>query len=160
MILLARSSAGWRSLCRIVSRRRSAPPGPASDPVPDVLAEADGIVALSDDPDPIVRLLRGGIPRESLRLLLVRPARSAEAEKRLLLASRRHRVRLVADLEARVRQEHRAQLPAKGDRSSAEKTGDGDLRVAGDALDRRRASRELTARGADADALQAQDRGQ
>ena len=101
LVLLARDASGHRSLCRIVSRRRTEGfHRPAGDPVPDLLAYPDGVFALTDDPAAAARLLGGGFPSRFARLLLVRPARSAEGERRVLDAARRLGLPLVADLDA------------------------------------------------------------
>ena len=101
LVLLARNATGYRSLCRIVSRRRadrSADPG--ADPAADLLLDSEGLFALTDDVAAAARLLRGGFPRRFLRLLLVRPARSAVAERAVLEGARRWELPLVADYDA------------------------------------------------------------
>ena len=101
LVLLARDASGYRSLCRIVSCRRTE--GfyeAAADPVPDLLAEPAGLFAMTDDPVAAADLLRGGFPARFARLLLVRPARSAEEDRTVRAASRRLGLPLVADLDA------------------------------------------------------------
>lgn len=100
-MLVARDASGYRSLCRIVSRRRTGGfPGPAGDPVPDLLADPDGLFAMTDDPGAAARLLGGGFPARFARLLVVRPRRSAHQERRVLDASRSLGLPVVADLDA------------------------------------------------------------
>ena len=101
LVLVARNREGYRSLCRIVSRRRTLPTGVASgDPVRDFLANTAGLFALSDDPEPLERLLEEGIPPASMGLLHVRPARSASEEARVFDAARRLGLPRIADLDA------------------------------------------------------------
>jgi DNA polymerase III alpha subunit len=100
LVLLARNSGGYRSLCRIVSRRRTgALLKPLGDPVPDVVAAPDGLFALTDDPFALERLLAAGFPRRFARLLWVRPRYDAREEGRVLAAASRLGVPLVADLD-------------------------------------------------------------
>jgi DNA-directed DNA polymerase III PolC len=106
LVLLAAGDEGYRSLCRIISRRRGAsgsrgPEGMlGSDPLPLVLTFPAGLFALSDDPYVLERLLESGsFPREQLGLLLVRPAAPPGEETRLE-AAQRLGVRVVADLDA------------------------------------------------------------
>ncbi len=106
IVLLAADAAGYRSLCRIVSRRRGAAGARSAegalgrDPLPLVVQHAEGLFALSDDPAVAERLLaRGGFPRERLGILLVRPTEpAADAARRE--AAGRLAVPLVADLDA------------------------------------------------------------
>src|SRR6266567_1514009 len=52
LVLLALNESGYRSLCRIVSRRRGGVKGETGgcgDPLPLVMQQAEGLVALSDD---------------------------------------------------------------------------------------------------------------
>jgi DNA-directed DNA polymerase III PolC len=102
IILIAFDYSGYRSLCRIVSRRRGRSKGGdragCGDPIPLAEQHPDGLFVLSDDPAVIERLVQGGrFSRDRIGLLLVRPdsaaANSAETAARL-------QVRLVADLDA------------------------------------------------------------
>ena len=101
LVLLARDATGYRSLCRIVSRRRTEGfHAPADDPVADLLADPDGVFAMTDDAGAAARLLDGGFPPRFARLLLVRPAWSPDEERSVLDASRRLGLPIVADLDA------------------------------------------------------------
>jgi DNA polymerase III alpha subunit len=104
LLLLAQGAAGWRSLCRIVSRRRggigSGEGRLGRDPLPLVARHAEGLFALSDDARVLRRLLESGAFAEGrLGLLLVRPGDGAR-ERELLGAARELGVRIVADLDA------------------------------------------------------------
>ena len=106
VVLLARDRTGYESLCRIVTWRRggsvhrpSEGNGKDARPVPDLLETAgtEGLVALTDDTELAdVLLERGILPRDSLRLLLVRPG-PRRREARVRSASARLRIPLVAD---------------------------------------------------------------
>ncbi len=98
LVLLAREPSGYRSLCRIVSRRRTQGIRATGDPIPDVLADPDGLVTLTDDPGAAARLLGAGFPARFVRLLLIRPT-PVHAERIVLDASRRLGLPLVADLD-------------------------------------------------------------
>src|SRR5688500_4290687 len=74
--LLARGPSGYRSLCSTVSRRRTSGCDAGGEPVPDVPADPDGVLVLSDDPGAAARLVGAGCPARFARLLLIRPARS------------------------------------------------------------------------------------
>ncbi|HSR10998.1 MAG TPA: hypothetical protein VLS90_06100, partial [Thermodesulfobacteriota bacterium] len=105
VVLLAAHSTGYRGLCRIVSRRRGAGGRRGGkgflgkDPVPFVLAEPDGLFALSDDPVAVRSLIEGGFPRDRAGLLVVRPGHS-EGETGRLDAARALGIRPVADLDS------------------------------------------------------------
>ncbi|HEX7038442.1 MAG TPA: PHP domain-containing protein [Pseudomonadales bacterium] len=79
LVLLARNAAGYRSLCRIVSLRRGgsgsrAEQRLATDAVQALGLNAEGLLALSDDPAVLERVLRtGALGREQLGFLLVSP---------------------------------------------------------------------------------------
>jgi DNA-directed DNA polymerase III PolC len=101
LILLALDESGYRSLCRIVSRRRGrAKDGDQAgcgDPVPVAEQHHEGLYALSDDPAVIERLVQGGrFSRDRIGLLVVHPD-SATAERAESAA--RLQVRVVADLD-------------------------------------------------------------
>jgi len=100
LVLLARDEAGYASLCRIVSRRRTAFPGRTTcDPVASLEAGSSGLYVLTDDAQVMTRLLRAEtVARENLRLLLVRP-RPARRQQLVIDASRDTGVPLVADVE-------------------------------------------------------------
>lgn len=105
VVLLAMNESGYRSLCRIISRRRGAAGSRTGkgrlgeDPVPLVIEEADGLFGLSDDPA-VVSALRGSgkFPRERLGILMLRPQPPQGPDQGK--AARRLGVRLVADLDA------------------------------------------------------------
>ena len=95
VLLLARDGTGYENLCRIITRRHLAG---ENDPVESLRGRAGGLFILTDDPPTLERiLLDSGIDRASVRLLLVRPPRSATAEQKVLDASARLSVPLVAD---------------------------------------------------------------
>jgi DNA-directed DNA polymerase III PolC len=79
LVLLARDQAGYQSLCRIITRRRTGPskkgqlPSPEDDPIRCLDAEPHGLFFLSDDSSVLRELLRAGVPAADLRFLLVRP---------------------------------------------------------------------------------------
>jgi DNA polymerase III subunit alpha len=103
VVLLAADETGYRSLCRIVSRRRAGGKDAggtiASDPVRAISLHPEGLFAMSDDPDVIARLLSlGAFPRERLGLLFVRPSAAADDHARREAAGRLG-VRPVADLD-------------------------------------------------------------
>jgi DNA-directed DNA polymerase III PolC len=105
LVLLARNRTGYRSLCRIVSRRRGVA-GPRGgkgrlgrDPLPLVVEHADGLFVLSDEVCVLERLIDAGISRQKLKLLVVRPGEAGSVH-RPADAARRLGVRLVADIDA------------------------------------------------------------
>ena len=111
LVLLAIDEGGYRSLCRIVSRRRAGVKGeqggPYGDPLPLAMQHAEGLFALSDDPLLIERLAaEGSFTPERLGLLLVRPAvtpvagGTGRAGANCAEAALRLGVRLVADLDS------------------------------------------------------------
>jgi DNA polymerase III subunit alpha len=96
--LLAIDDHGYRSLCRIVSRRGGAIPCPV-DTVELIERYCRGVVALSDNPTVIARLQDGRrFPADRLGLLLVRP-RPRIPDDLLLQRAGRLGIRVVADLE-------------------------------------------------------------
>lgn len=97
LVLLARDAAGYRSLCRIVSRRRAGP-GAGEPPLTSLEAcgGAGGLWVLTDDPHLIPGLLERAAPASAVRLLLVRPDPRVP-EPALRAAARRHGVGVVAD---------------------------------------------------------------
>ncbi|UFS70756.1 DNA polymerase III subunit alpha [Geomonas sp. RF6] len=104
VVLLALDESGYRSLCRIVSRRRSATlqrpmEAPHRDPLPVAMKCSDGLMALSDDPAVVEELFYSGsfLP-EQLGVLLVRPDEQ-QRDRRRIEAAERLGVRLVADLD-------------------------------------------------------------
>lgn len=105
LVLLARNRAGYRSLCRIVSRRRGgagtgAEQRAGADPVHALAGLAEGVVALTDDPSALERLVAvEGLPRQHIGLLLVRPGVAPRQEAAALRAARRCGVVVVADPE-------------------------------------------------------------
>jgi DNA-directed DNA polymerase III PolC len=108
LVLLARDRAGYRSLCRIVSRRRAGPAGAAGgapDPAASVAGDREGLWMLTDDPAVLERLLADGADPAALGLLLVRPDPPLPATAAGVGAARAHGVRLVADPDAVVLEE-------------------------------------------------------
>jgi DNA polymerase-3 subunit alpha len=110
VVLLACDEAGYRSLCRIVSRRRGTANrrvhGPLPDPLPLVMEHAEGLFALSDDAQVMEQLLASGTyPLERLGLLMVRPngkkagVSKADGESAVEAAARLG-IRLTADLDS------------------------------------------------------------
>lgn len=105
VVLLASNRAGYRSLCRIVSRRRGAA-GPragksllGTDPVPLLAGREEGLFVVSDDLHVLERLIAGGtFSHDRLGLLLVRPEYPGN-ERSQPEAARRLRIPLVADLD-------------------------------------------------------------
>src|SRR5919204_4292260 len=74
VVLLARSSAGYRSLCRIVTGRRGgirARTEPTADPLECLAADPVDLFFLSDDASVIDRLQAAGVPDDDVRFLLV-----------------------------------------------------------------------------------------
>lgn len=105
VVLIAMDDSGYRSLCRIVSRRRSGSvqrpmEAPHRDPLPVAMRCSEGVLALSDDPSVIEQLFYSGsyLP-EQLGILLVRPD-DPQRDRRRIEAADRLGVRLVADLDA------------------------------------------------------------
>ncbi|MGE3773665.1 MAG: PHP domain-containing protein [Gammaproteobacteria bacterium] len=102
IVALARDAAGYRSLCRIVSRRRGGAGTPAEqraarDPVAAVAAHADGLFVLASDAPTLMRLVESGrMERASVRVLLRRP-RADTAEPALLAAAAALGIGVVAD---------------------------------------------------------------
>ncbi|WP_243372016.1 DNA polymerase III subunit alpha [Geotalea sp. SG265] len=100
LILLAADVQGYRSLCQMISSRRGAFQCADLEPVALARRHPAGLVALSDDPAVVERLMAGGcFSSERLGLLLIRPARGRE-EPLLLQTARRLAVPVVADLDA------------------------------------------------------------
>lgn len=100
LVLLALDEAGYGSLCSIVSQRRSAPRRPSSDPLPLLREHGEGVLALSDDPSVIERLLQErAIPPQRLALLLLRPAPHFTVPASTLSFFTSRDVSLVADLD-------------------------------------------------------------
>jgi DNA-directed DNA polymerase III PolC len=102
LILIALDDRGYRSLCRIVSRRRGrskrGDKAGCGDPLPLAEQHSEGLIILSDDISVIERLVQGGrFSRERIGLLMVRPD-SAAAD--IAETAGRLQVRLVADLDA------------------------------------------------------------
>ena len=102
VVLLAADHEGYRSLCRIVSRRRGAlgktlKDGILPDPLPLAAQYPEGLFALSDDLSVVEQLVAcGRFPINRLGVFLVRPHNPvAETAGRDLAA--RLGVRLVAD---------------------------------------------------------------
>jgi DNA-directed DNA polymerase III PolC len=75
LVLLARDRAGYESLCRIITRRRSDIVPAGNDPLQCLDDEPCGVFFLSDDGSVVERLLRAGVPSQDIRFLLVRPGR-------------------------------------------------------------------------------------
>lgn len=105
VVLLAVDETGYRSLCRIISRRRGVAGqrgGPfllGSDPLPLVAGHSQGLYALSDDPSVLETLVgMGAFSRERLGVLLVRPE-DPDSDGARQEAARRFGVALVADLD-------------------------------------------------------------
>lgn len=100
VVLLARSRAGYRSLCRIVSRRRGGDEEPAvADPVDALAGLAEDVFALTDDPVTLERLCAvESLRRADIGLLLVRPG-VEQQEAAGLVAAQRLGVAVVADPE-------------------------------------------------------------
>ncbi len=106
MVLLAESRAGYRSLCRIVSRRRGVA-GPRGikgrligDPLPLVVENTEGLFVLSDDIGVLERLIASGsISPVKVKLLVVRPPGKGSADGTWQIA-RRLGIRMVADIDA------------------------------------------------------------
>ncbi|MFL5244785.1 MAG: DNA polymerase III subunit alpha [Gemmataceae bacterium] len=73
LILLARDQAGYESLCRIITHRRSAPGPQDDDPLRCLEEEPRGLFYLSDDAAALGRLIRAGVPPADVRFLLIRP---------------------------------------------------------------------------------------
>lgn len=103
VVLLAKDRAGYRNLCRIVSRRRggcgTAELRAAAEPVAAIAGLMDGLFVLTDDAPTLERLrdLEGLNPQDS-GLLLVRPG-SAPQQAAALQTARRLGVRVIADPE-------------------------------------------------------------
>ncbi len=106
VVLLAADRTGYRSICRIVSRRRTVPNRKIGAALQEqdlstvIQDEPEGLFALSDDRVLLEKLLAGGrFSRERLGFLLVRPGDRKRQE-----ASLEHAIRLgirpVADLDA------------------------------------------------------------
>lgn len=105
LILLAADQQGYRSLCRIVSARRTAKGRPSqehltgSGPLPLVVQNSGGLFALSDNAGLIRELLvSGAFSRDRLGILLVRPGMNG-VEPLAIESARRLAVPLVADLD-------------------------------------------------------------
>lgn len=138
LVLLAADERGYRSLCRIVGRRRGGVRDPevGSDPLPLTARFSEGLFALSDDPSVVERLAGcGNFPLDRLGMLLVRPDNPPLEARRRAVAERLG-VRLVADLDAiflkeedrrlhllqlAIRQGRRLQEVAEGDAESSER---------------------------------------
>ncbi|MDQ3774672.1 MAG: DNA polymerase III subunit alpha [Pseudomonadota bacterium] len=73
LVLLARDRLGYESLCRIITRRRSAVRQRGYDPLDCLKAEPSGMFFLSDDASLIEALLQVGVAATDIRFLLVRP---------------------------------------------------------------------------------------
>jgi len=103
LVLLARDETGYEDLCRIVSHRRGALGAPGigalgDDPLPLVAAHAAHLFVLTDDAARLDQLARSAaFAREQLGLLLVRPGRTPEEERRAVEVARRHSLRVLAD---------------------------------------------------------------
>jgi len=97
LVLLARNRTGYENLCRIITRRRLSA-GPQDDLIDSLRDSTEGLYLLTDDPLTAERLLSvPGIERQFTRLLLIRPGRGVTAGRKVIDASSRLRVPLVAD---------------------------------------------------------------
>lgn len=102
LVLLASDEAGYRNLCRIVSRRRvrsgtTSPRATGEDPVESVRGRADGLFVLSDHAPTVRRVVEEGVAAaDSTRMLLTRPGPSEEIER----TAERLGLPLVADVDA------------------------------------------------------------
>src|SRR3989442_14575365 len=97
LLLLARDRAGYRSICRVVTRRklgvpleklRDLPeppePGEPPDPVESLGEDLECLFVLTDDPSTLERLLRlPSLDHDCARLLLVPPGRTDTGERRV-----------------------------------------------------------------------------
>jgi DNA polymerase III alpha subunit len=88
LVLLARDRAGYESLCRIVTRRRTVA-GETGDPLECLEDEPRGIFYLSDDVETLESLLARGVAPDDVRFLLARAGAEPPS-----------RVRAVADVDA------------------------------------------------------------
>ena len=102
LVLLARNTEGYRSLCRIVTRRRGGAGAAeqrlaAEDPVAAVCRNPEGLFIMTDDADALGRLARAReLERRDLRALLRRPW-SPASERSLLRMAENLGVGAVAD---------------------------------------------------------------
>src|SRR5687768_4853388 len=95
LVLWARDSDGYESLCRIVTRRRASST-PTGDPLGCLDDAPRGLLFASDDASVLAALRERGLAREELRFLLVRPDPAA----RLAQARVPEGVAAVADTDA------------------------------------------------------------
>ena len=108
LVLLARDREGYSNICRVITRRRLAPkldqlPGAPPDGLTgevDVVRAmahcSGGLYLLTDSLDILEPLLDGGVDREALRLLLIRP-RPRTPERQLRKRGLELGIELVAD---------------------------------------------------------------
>jgi DNA-directed DNA polymerase III PolC len=73
LVLIARDREGYETLCRIVTRRRTARERETPEPLRALDADPRGVFFLSDDPTTIADLLSAGVAASDVRYLDVRP---------------------------------------------------------------------------------------
>jgi len=80
LVLLAKDRAGYESLCRILTARHASRARMSDDPADILKLEPRGLFYLSDDVSLLRALVQGGVPRDDVRCLLVRPGSTVSHE--------------------------------------------------------------------------------
>jgi DNA-directed DNA polymerase III PolC len=97
LVLLARNRTGYENLCQIITRRKLSD-GTQDDLIDSLRNWTEGLYLLTDDPLTAERLLSvPEVGRQFTRLLLIRPGRGVTAERKVIEASSKLGIPLVAD---------------------------------------------------------------